>query len=194
MKKKVFFGLIIAVLLLAGCQSQSDETTEETEEVTEVEETPIEIEGEAFALFLIADDQLSGADLADYELEDLPLAETPLLTTDDLISYSWEYHSFDLTDEAYTNMLATFSSGMPMSGLPFVIVSQGERIYAGSFWSPSSSNTFDGVVIFQPVDPAGGSFFITLGYPTSDYFTGEDPRSDPALQEALLAVGLIKTN
>ena len=192
MKKKLLLGIVLTMLLLAGCQSQADATEEIIE--TGASADSVDLEGEAFALYLIADDQLAGSDLADYDLDELPLAETPVIATDDLVNYNWDYHSFDLTENAYLSMLAIFSSGMPMSGVPFVIVSQGERIYAGAFWSPSSSNTFDGVVILQPVDPSGGSFFITLGYPTDEYFTGEDPRGDPGLKEALQAVGVISLN
>jgi len=78
-----------------------------------------------------------------------------------------------------------------MSGVPFVIVSHGQRIYAGAFWSPASSLSFDGVVILQPADPTAGTLFIVLGYPGGDFFTGEDPRDDPRLREALDIAGVL---
>jgi len=72
-----------------------------------------------------------------------------------------------------------------MSGVPFVIMAHEERIYAGAFWSPASSLSFDGVIIMQPFDPSGQPLLISLGYPSNDFFTGEDPRDDPRLRSAL---------
>ncbi len=84
----------------------------------------------------------------------------------------------NLTEEAYLKVVVSFSQGLPLDGLPFVIVSNNQRIYAGAFMSLASSLIFDGVVIQQPFDPAIQPLFITLGYPTAEFFTGEDPRVD----------------
>ncbi len=180
MKQKWIFGFIILILALSAC--------------TEATETPSvsNEQDEAFELYLVADPQMSGPDLINYDLAELPLAEDPILVTDDIASYIWEYHVLNLTDEAYQKMLSIFSMGMPMSGVPFVILSHGERLYAGAFWTPASSLSFDGVVILQPMDPAGAPLSISLGYPGRDVFTGEDPRSDPRLESALEAAGILE--
>ena len=175
--KKVMLTLIISTLILVACQAPT--------------ETPPPEESETFELYLVASSQIAPADLYRYELDELRLAEAPLLVTEDFESYDWEQHSFFLTEAAYARLIAAFSGGLPMSGLPFVIVSNGERIYAGAFWTPASSLSFDGVVILQPLDPAGSIMFIRLGYPTPDAFTGEDPRSDPRLKEALEEAGVL---
>lgn len=180
MKKRICLGLMLIGLLLAGCQSQTVET-----------ETPMS-EDEAFALYLVADEQMAGADIKQYDINELPLASDPIITTEDIASYNWENHYFHLTQEAYATLLTIFSQGMPMSGVPFVILSNGERIYAGSFWSPLSSLSFDGVVILQPLDPTNAPFSIVLGYPTSEFYTGEDPRSNAQLRKALEDAGLLE--
>lgn len=178
MIRKLSLLFALSLFVLSACQPQ---TTPE----------PTEMEGEAFELYLVAEAQMAGADLQNYELEELPLAEEPILTTEDIAQYDWESHTLDLTTPAYNQLLAIFSRGMPMSGVPFVIVSHGQRIYAGAFWSPASSLSFDGVVILQPADPTAGTLFINLGYPGQDFFTGEDPRDDPRLREALDNAGVL---
>jgi len=179
MMKKLSFSLILLGLILSACAPTQTET-------------PASVEGEAFELYLVADPQMSGGDLQRYALDDLPLAEDPIITTDDLHSYLWDVHAVNLTEEAYKKLLVIFSQGLPMSGLPFVIVSNGERIYAGAFWTPASSLSFDGVTILQPFDPSGQPLLISLGYPTSDFYTGDDPRNDSRLETALENAGLMK--
>ena len=178
MDKKFYFLLIFSVLALSACGGAADEE-------------PFIMEGEAFEMYLIADPELSGGDLQNYELEELPLNEEPFLSTNDIVSYMWGNHAINLTEEAYLKVVVNFAQGLPLNGLPFVIVSNNERIYAGAFWSLASSASFDGVVIQQPFDPAGQPLFITLGYPTADFFTGEDPRGDPRLRQALENAELI---
>ncbi len=181
MKKILLFGVVLLGLILSGCQSSTAGT-----------ETPTGADGEAFALYLVADEDMSGTDLNDYDIDALPLAREPLITTDDIISYNWEEHYFNVTQEAYANVITILSLGMPMDGVPFVIVSEGERIYAGSFWTLLSSLSFDGVVILQPMDPTNAPLFIMLGYPGTEFFTGEDPRNNPQLKQALQDAGVLE--
>jgi len=202
MKKRLLILLsfvLIFSMFMAACATEAVEEPEETEEVVveepeeteeavveEPEETEEEQEaGEAFELYLVADTQITGPDLSFYELDELELAEDPILSTSDIVNYQWDFHMIDLTPEAFQKILAILSVGIPNSGIPFVVVSHGERIYAGAFWTPSSSLPFDGVLIMHPFDPAGSPLVISLGYPSEEYFTGEDPRSDPRLRQAL---------
>lgn len=179
MKYNLLLGLLSVLLILAACQpASSDENVMRG--------------GEPFELYLVADESLRGPDLAAHDLEDLPLAAEPILRTGDLATYNWEQHTFDLTDEGYQRLQAIFSLGIPMDGLPFVVMAYGERIYAGAFWTPLSSQEFDGVVILLPFDPAAGTFFIFTGYPRTDQFTGEDPRGDERLMHALADAGLVE--
>ncbi len=181
MKRIIFTAMILIGLFLAGCQPQAAEM-----------ETSSPGEEEIFAIYLVADEQMTGADLKNYDIEELPLADEPIITTEDIASYNWENHYFHMTQEAYGNLMAIFSRGMPMSGVPFVVMSEGERLYAGSFWSPLSSLSFDGVVILQPMDPSNAPLSVILGYPTSDFFIGQDPRGNPQLEQALEDAGLLE--
>ena len=181
MIKKLSFLLILFVFLLSSCQTETTQTPQ-----------PQSTTGDAFELFLVSDSQMSGADIQNYELSELPLSLEPLISVEDIDSYHWGTHRIDLTDEAYQKVLSLFSGSIRTSGVPFVVISEGERIYAGAFWSWASSLSFDGVVILQPVDPAGMSLFINLGYPGPDFFSGEDPRSNPQLRQALGNAGVLE--
>lgn len=201
MIKKIWITLIILIVVLSACQTPAEEDQiikqepsieEQAADQEPSVEEQIPLEGEAFELYLVADPQITGGDLKNYELVDLPLAEIPIIKTEDLVNYDWEFHTFDLTEAAYQKLLIIFAQGLPTSGLPFVIVSHEQRIYAGAFWTPLSSMSFDGVTILQPMDPAGQTMFITLGYPGEDAFTGEDPRGDPRLEQALEAAGVLR--
>lgn len=152
-----------------------------------------EIRGEAFELYLLADDQAHGWDIIDAPLEDLDLAESPLLTTADLVSYDRNTHTIELTNEGFQKVTDLLEAGFQVVGIPFVVVSGGERIYAGAFWTPLSSQSFDGVVIMDPAFQSDeNTIQITLGYPGSGFFTSTDPREDSRLMDALDAVGMLK--
>ncbi len=89
-------------------------------------------------------------------------------------------------------MTTLLEEGLQVAGIPFVIVSRGERIYAGAFWSMLSSQSFDGVVIMDPVFLTESyTIQITLGYPGSGFFTGTDPRVDARLMDALDGAGVL---
>lgn len=180
--KKIWIVLAVLGLILAACTPQPTETPTPTQSTT----------GKAFELYLVADEQMSGADVYLTDINDLPLAEAPLLKTEDIASYDASFHAINLTDEAYQRMLLVFARGMPMSGVPFVIVSNSERIYAGAFWSMASSLSFDGIAIIEPLDPFNSPLYLILGYPSSDFFTGQDPRDDARLMQALEDAGLMK--
>lgn len=179
MVKKIFLMLILVLLTLSACQ-------------TPVEEVAAPLEGEPFALYLLGDPQITGPDINNYDLDMLPMAAVPLITTENLISYDWDNHGMNLSPYAYQQLLAIFSGGMPSSGVPFVIMAYEQPIYAGSFWTLLSSLSFDGVTILEPSDPAGQTLYITLGYPSADNYTGEDPRENPRLLQALEDAGKLR--
>ena len=94
---------------------------------------------EALELYLLADDQARGPAVIRTPLEALKLAQTPLLTTSDLVGYERSTHTIKLTDAGYQKISDLLADNFQVGGIPFVIVSGGERIYAGAFWTPLSS-------------------------------------------------------
>jgi hypothetical protein len=179
MVKKMTLLLLLVLLALSACQ-------------TPVEEVEAPLEGEPFALYLLGDPQITGPDIKNYDLDQLPLAGEALIKTEYLMSYDWDNHGMNLSPFAYQQLLAIFSGGMPSSGVPFVVLAYEQPIYAGAFWTLLSSLSFDGVTILEPLDPAGQTLYITLGYPGADNFTGDDPRGNPRLQQALEDAGKLR--
>jgi hypothetical protein len=168
--------LLILVIGIAACAPQAADPSD----------------AEAFELYLLADEQIRGLQLADIPLADLVLAETPLLTTADIVTYDRGTHTIELTDAGYEKVTALLAEGLQVAGIPFAILAKGERIYAGAFWSMLSSQSFDGVVIMDPVFTEDQAITVSLGYPGSGFFTGTDPRNDARLMEALDEAGVLK--
>jgi hypothetical protein len=148
--------------------------------------------GASFAIYLVADPEIAGPDLADWELEALPLTEEPLISVQGILEYDWENHALDVTEESYLHLMEEIGGNVQVNGRPFVVVANGERIYAGAFWTLASSLSFDGVVIMDPAFASNVSLWLALGYPSEEFFTGEDPRGDPRIWEALEEVGLLQ--
>ena len=153
-------------------------------------------EGEApLALTLVAEGVTAHDLLGKEDLSDVPLAETPILTTADFIGYDIATHVFTLTVAA-TERIAALA--VPTNGRPFVVTVDDVPIYAGAFWAPYSSLSFDGVVIMVMPGWSAGAIFpedsrtfaITLGYPGSAFYTGADPRADRRIVGALRGAGL----
>lgn len=203
MNAKIIFILMLIISALSGCQQPTalptslptsvptetagiDATTMPT--IPQTREEPND--GKVFAFYLVADPQIAGPDLAKWELETLPLAEEPLISAEDILLYDWENHAFDVTEESYQHLINEIGGSVPVNGRPFVVVANGERIYAGAFWTLASSLSFDGVVIMDPAFASNVSIWLALGYPTEEFFTGEDPRCDPRIREALEEAGV----
>lgn len=176
---KIFLALILLGLVLSACQPQA-------------EDEPEDIKGHRFAIYLVRDTQISGQGAQRVDIDSLSLVETPLIIIDDIVSYDWDKHEMNLTEEAYLSFVTLFMAGLPSDGVPFVVEAQQQRVYVGAIFSPFSSQSFDGVVVLQPFDPSGQPLNFSLGYPSEDNFTGEDPRNDIRILEAFEAAGILR--
>lgn len=54
----------------------------------------------------------------------------------DILKYSWATHEFTVSQGV---LLERLKGSVPTSGIAFVLVVNGERIYLGAFWTPLSS-------------------------------------------------------
>jgi hypothetical protein len=170
--RKIIHAVLLGILLLAGAGCRP------------------ETQGE-FAIYLIKGDFPSNQ-LAITGLYALQLQDQPLLTSQDILAYYQDTHQMDLTPEADQRVQNLFSNQVKVDGIPFVVVVGSERIYAGAFWTPASSLSFDGVVIMQPLDPSQHTIGLSLGYPSRAAFTGADPRGDSRVLQALRDEGKLK--
>jgi len=195
---------IVLLLALAACSQPPASTTPAPGGTAEPTATSNEAQNRAapaqpvsespagvFDVYLV-EQEISPQQMKRVDLAELQLEETPLLTVDDIVAYRWETHEMELSNFAL-NRLAQLERSIPLGGgLPFVICAGGEPIYGGALWTSYSSATYDGIVI--DVHPAGLGQPVAIrpGYPTPEWFTGEDWRSDPRIYRALEEAGKLK--
>ena len=170
--KKIFITALIAAWLLTpflfgGCSSP-----------------------EGFAIYLTRDDTPVSMMPV---LSHVDLAEKPIISMDDIESYTGDTHVIELTVEAYQRVMEL---QVPTSGRAFVVCVNKTPIYWGAFWTPMSSQSFDGIIIMVPPFPPGelpvNSILIGLGYPGDGFYQGEDPRSNPEIIASLEQAGKLK--
>jgi hypothetical protein len=148
------------------------------------QEPTLEPAGE-FAIYIpIGDDQIGEP----RDLDEMELQESPVLSMDDIISYDGETHVVELESSVGARW-----DGLELPGKRFVVVVGRELIYTGAFMAAYFSRTYDGVVILWPtMEGSPNTIKIQLGYPWGDFFTGEDPRADPRIMEALRQAGKLR--
>ena len=163
MKKKrylLFIVLLLGLVLLAACGKRKEP---------------------AFAVFLVSSDLPAEEALA-VPLDKLALQESALLTLEDVVRYQPSLYEMVLTDEAAERIRQL---AIPLDGLPFVVVAQGERVYAGAFWTPISSLSYSGTAAMFWMEEDTVTLRFDLGYPASpELFEGVDLRSDARILEA----------
>lgn len=122
------------------------------------------------------------------QLEALPYvapADNPLISIDDIISYTWSSHVIRLTDHG-THILDTLA--VPVRGRSFVVCVDEVPKYHGAFWTPISSLSFVGTTIIFP-NPTPGSIRIGRGYPADSDTSKPDPRVNTDVETALRKAG-----
>lgn len=172
--KKFFIALLLGMLTMtaSGCEllRQSDEQAHNDAK---------------FEIYLLPVD----AD-RDEKVENLSCAgkEGPLLSNQDIQKYVLETHEMHLSQSAIERL-----TPMELAGKPFVVCVNQEPIYSGEFMALFMSRSSDRVVIlWPPMDIDQPVMKIQLGYPGPDFYTGEDPRSDARIINALEQAGLIE--
>lgn len=142
------------------------------------------IKGEGFAVYLTAQD------IPPQQMEALShvdIASQPIVSLRDIIAYNAQTHEIELTDAAFEHIAQL---EVPVRGRSFVVCVDKVPIYWGAFWTPISSISFDGVTILKPsANQEHKTITLQLGYPSSDFYQGEDPRNNPAAIESLEQAG-----
>jgi hypothetical protein len=129
----------------------------------------------------LAKEPLDAFDIGKTPVNDIPLEDKPIFTSDDILRYDTNTHSFTLTDEAFERVRQLKIS---TRGRPFVVTVADRRIYWGAFWSMLSSFSFDGIVIPQPMGRRNEELRILRGSPQRE-FEGQDARNDPEILEVM---------
>lgn len=118
-----------AILLLTGCATRP-ETRLESQGRSAPAAASIEAahtQWHSFALYLVTGNEKG-------TIPELTLSERPLISEADIISYNWTNHAMKVTPETQDRLPEPGASGTP-----FVVVADGERVYAGVFWTMLSS-------------------------------------------------------
>ena len=109
-----------------------------------------------------------------------------IISDRDIVWYNKTSHEIRLLEEGADRIA---SLEVPVHGKPFVVKLHDEPIYNGSFWSPISSIPYHGVAIEQPITREDRIIKIKLGYPSSEFFEGTDPRDSPEILSFLQKTG-----
>lgn len=201
---KWYLSIVILLFSLAACSQPVASTTPVLESTTAPTATLEKTQGRAtptqsisgssvgvFDVYLVKQD-ISPQQMRNTNLTELQLEETPLLSIEGIVTYSWETHEIELTASASERVARLESSRLSMGGLPFVICAGGEPIYGGALWTSYSSATYDGIVIDVYPANSGQPLPIRLGYPSPEWFKGKDLRSDPRILRSLEEAGKLR--
>jgi hypothetical protein len=169
---KIFFLVTISVIILNQMVLAQDNSKK------------------GFAIYLLPDNIKSNK-LATLDLRKLKPFGKPFIAQNEIISYQKETHGFQI-DYLASDRLKKLQ--IPVSGKPFAVFIGDKAIYTGAFWTSISSQSFDGVIINKQKAIGNPPYYsntdypiLTLetGYPTSEKFKGNDPRSDERILKNL---------
>ncbi|HEY79044.1 MAG TPA: hypothetical protein G4O09_08030 [Dehalococcoidia bacterium] len=160
--QKIIVALICILLIFCGCTG---------------------IEGEGFAIYLTKED-IPPAQMK--ALSHVDIADRPIISTKDVITYDAQTHEIKLSDEAFKRISEL---EVPVQGKSFLVCVDRAPIYWGAFWTPISSLSFDGITIWKPLKHDPKIITLELGYPSSSFYIGEDPRNNVAIIESLEQAG-----
>ncbi|MCX6008405.1 MAG: hypothetical protein NTZ34_14285 [Chloroflexi bacterium] len=120
-------------------------------------------------------------------LSHIDITEQPVIGMDDITEYNANTHQITLTANAFDRIS---SLEVPVRGKSFVVCVDRKPIYWGAFWTPISSISFDGVTIWKPFKSQEPKIIkLDLGYPSSSFYGGEDPRNNAEVMESLEQAG-----
>ena len=120
-------------------------------------------------------------------LSHVDLAEQPVLSAQDIISYNVITHEILLTAAAFDRIC---SLAVPTSGSSFLVCIDRQPIYWGAFWTPLSSQSFGSITIMKPLGSQDTKTIqIERGYPSASFFSGEDPRNNLEIMRSLQQAG-----
>jgi hypothetical protein len=137
-----------------------------------------------FAIFL-TENNIAPSEMG--SLENIQLADTPLISLKDIITYNMQAHELKLTAGAFERIC---DLEIPVRGKTFIVCRDRIPVYRGAFWTPVSSISYSGVTIWKPYGKDLPRILtMELGYPSLSFYSGQDPRNDPNLMSSLELTG-----
>ena len=182
LRKKFSLSWFLLIFILAGCNHNSNNSNEIAGSSMKSNKV-----SNHFAIVLVKRVQTGNA--INSKIEDLQLETQPVLTDKDLMFYNWKEHELELRQDFDLNASLDY---VPLSGLPFVVIANDERVYLGAFWSPLSSSLSSIPSITVLPMSSQNTMKIMAGYPDKTINSQSDPRSNQLIYDALKSVGKIK--
>jgi hypothetical protein len=143
---------------------------------------------EGFAIYLTKGD-IPPAQMP--ALSHVDTAEQLIIAMNDIITYNAQTHELKLATSAFER---TSQLDVPVRGKSFVVCVDRKPVYWGALWTPASSIPFDGVTIWKPLSSQEPKVItLELGYPSSSFYGGEDPRNNPEVIRSLKQAGKLIT-
>ena len=137
-------------------------------------------ESEGFAIYLTRDNIPPSQMEA---LSHVEIADQPIISDSDIIYYNSQTHELKLTSAAFQRVSEL---EVPTNGKSFVVCVDKGPVYWGAFWVAHSSQSFGGVTICKLLgDEIPEIIAIELGYPSSSFYEGDDPRDNEDILESL---------
>ena len=164
------FSFLLLAFLLAGCAAVPAKSAAE------------------LAIYLPVE-RMSGRDILAADLSKLALEAQPLISADEIGSYTAASHDLRLTPAAVERLAAM---KIPVNGIGFVACLGTPPIFAGAIWTQLSSLSFDGVTIQVPIDANDTLVHLYSGYPSMDEPLPDDPRNDACMLKALEQAGKLR--
>ena len=124
-------------------------------------------------------------------LSHVDITKQPIIAMNDIVIYNANTHEITLASNAFHRISRL---EVPVTGKSFVVCVDKNPIYCGAFWTPISSISFDGVTIWKPLNTQESKVIrLELGYPSSSFYEGEDPRNTPEIIKSLKQAGKLVT-
>jgi hypothetical protein len=165
--KPTFFIIVCVLIVSSGCYAPPHE---------------------GFAIYLTKDD-IPPAQME--ALSHVDLTEQPVISINDIITYNAQTHEMKLTESAFERIS---QMNVPVRGKSFMVCVDKKPVYWGAFWTPASSISFNGVTIWTLHNSQGPKVItLELGYPSSSFYGGGDPRNNPEVMRSLDQAGKLIT-
>ena len=120
-------------------------------------------------------------------LSHVDIADRPIIDMSDIITYNSQTYELKLTAAAFQRIAQL---EVPVHGSSFMVYVDKQPVYAGAFWTPISSIAYNGVTIWKPLNSVK-PYIVTLelGYPSTSFYGGEDPRNSPQIIDSFKKAG-----
>ena len=131
-----------------------------------------------FSIFLPAR-TVSLEEVSNIDMSALKLKSNPIISDEDIISYSRSSHLIKLSAPAYDRFMNL------ESGTIFMVCVGKKPVYWGVIWNELLSAAWEGLTIVKPIKSARHEIRIQRGYPSEEYCGVKDPRSNEQIIMAL---------